>query len=190
MIDSEPTEEQLKAYHLHVVEGLTLRVVADELHVSSPQTVKNWCDVVSRFYRHELRATAESRRADLTKRLNGIYSKALAAFEESRKDAVTFVEKEAADEVDNYTTTKRTKQVGEPAFLRIAINAIDQERQLWWGEIQNSERNTEGRIAGLSREEQLDKHINHLNEIRNRLRNKRPASTQPALPGGGEGNRP
>lgn len=170
---NQPDEIQMRAYQRFVIEGRTKAEVAKELNICE-RTVYVWSKNVATWFKESIRDEIAGMRAKLTLRHEHIYSLAMRGFDDSKRDKVV------TTVVNDETKVQTTPQAGQPAFLASASNALEHLEKLWSAEMDATEKRTDVRCVGKTREQMLSDQIKKLEEMRKRAI---------ALSGGGSGDR-
>lgn len=175
----EPTLEMLEMYRLNRLMGMPQVQVAERFQVSQSAVSKTVARV-EQWQRSQYQEEASLFRTRVTNRLEHLYSEAMQTWTISQAPKVvttTRVERDgSASEAGQAATPERvvvtrqeSAQTGNPAFLRIAIDAVEQLRGLWAEEIANTSHDGGFRYAGKSRLEVVESQLERLREMRERL---------------------
>ena len=178
----EPTWEMLEMYRLHRCCGIPQTKVATQFGISQ-STVSKSMTKVEEWQRGQFREEVALFRTRFTSRLEHLYGEALQTWEVSKApQVVTTTKAEQAEQSDGQrhgdegsgqetkvTTTRETSQTGNPAFLRIAMDSLNQIQNLWSGEMVASERRGEYRSVGKTQMQLVEDKIKQLQELRESL---------------------
>ena len=177
----EPTLEMLEAYRMHMVERVSREDVGKKLGVSG-RHVARWSKAVAEWFRAEKMDEIAHLRTILTDRLDYIYSESVRGYKASKRDKVVTTETEK--DTGSETKIQRTPQAaGDPAFLRIAKDAIMDYAELWHTNMAAADRGTGVRAAGKTHAQMVDAQLERL------LKLKRQLAKNQGVPLNGDGDR-
>jgi len=180
MID-EPTVDQLEAYRLHQIERRNIEEIGQKFGVTG-RTIFNWSRRVAEWMRAEQMDQIANLRTILTDRLDYIYSESVRGYQASKRDKVVTTETEK--DTGSETKVQRTPQAaGDPAFLRIAKDAIMDYAELWHANMAAADRGTGVRAAGKTHAQMVDAQLERL------LKLKRQLAKNQGVPLNGDGDR-
>ena len=169
----------IEMYRLNRLMGLPQTEVAQRFGVSQP-TVSKAVTKVEHWQRSQFREEVSLFRTRMTLRLEHLYAEAMQTWAMSKTPLVVTTTREErgnqrqasnqeSPQATTVITTRDTPQCGNPAFLRIAMDSLDQINNLWSGEIANSSRQSEYRVAGKTQIQVIEDKIGQLKELRENL---------------------
>lgn len=161
----EPTLDQLKAYQLHLIERVPRDKVAAELGVS-PRTVANWSSAVASWFRAEQMDQIASLRTVLTDRIDYIYSESVRGYKASKRDKVVTTETNSEKNGEETKVQRTPQAAGDPAFLRIAKDALVAYAELWHANMAASDKGMGTRAAGKTQLQMIDAQMGRLTQLR------------------------
>ena len=176
----EPTADQYEMYRLNKCVGMSQTKLAARFQISQP-SVSNYVRKVEEWLRGEQREEVALLRTRMTARLEHVYVEAMQAWEQSKEpEVVKTVKVETAGES---TTTRTTPQTGQAAYLRLAMDSLDQMQGIWGTDMANSERRGELRSVGLTQIQLIEQQLKRLTDTRDGLlaRGLGQVSTPPAI---------
>ena len=176
----EPTADQYEMYRLNKCVGMSQTKLAARFQISQP-SVSNYVRKVEEWLRGEQREEVALLRTRMTARLEHVYVEAMQAWEQAKEpEVVKTVKVEAAAES---TSTRETPQTGQAAYLRVAMDSLDQMQGIWGTDMANSERRGELRSVGLTQVQRIEQQLKKLTETRDRIiaSERRQVSTPPAI---------
>ena len=162
----EPTEDQIEIYRLHRCMGMPQKEVASRFGVAQ-QTVSKYVLIVRDWLRYAKREELTSLRADLTERWENLYYESMRAWTRSQETEVVTTRKNEAGVESK--TTRETPQVGFPAFLKLAGEALCGIANLWEADMLATSRQGDVRSVGKSQSELIDDQMKRLRDMRAKL---------------------
>lgn len=153
-------------YRLHKCVGMSQTKVAAKFQVSQP-TVSNYVRRVEERLRWEQRDEVLLLRARMTARLEHVYIESMQGWEQSKEPLIV-----ATMKVENggeSRTTRTTPQTGEAAYLRVAMESLNQMHGIWGTDMVASERRGEPRVVGLTQVQIIEQKLKQLQDFRDKL---------------------
>lgn len=166
--NQNPSDDQLEAYRLHRCAGMPQAEVATRFGVTQ-QCVSKWVALVRDYLRFAMREQLSSLRAELTERWEYLYVESLRAWRRSQEPEIVTTRKSEAGTESK--TTRETPQVGSPAFLKLAQEALGGIANLWEADMSAADRRGESRTAGKTQSERIDAKIAELQRAKLKLLN-------------------
>jgi hypothetical protein len=162
----DPTPEDLEMYRLNVCAGWTQARVGEKFGICG-RAVSNHVRKVAEWLRYAKREELVTLRSGLTERLEWLYRESVRAWERSQEpEKVTTVKTEGGETV---TTVRETPQVGTPAFIKLAADAVDGIKDLWAAEMSGADRRGETRAVGKTQAQRIDQKIEELQRAKAKL---------------------
>jgi hypothetical protein len=177
----EPTLEQLIAYRKILIERVPRDKVGAELGYTGRHAAR-LAKAALEWMRAEQMDQISTLRTMLTDRLEYIYGEALRAYRISKQPKVVKTEKTNANGETEEIEQTTGQASGNPAFLRLAKDAVEVHADLWKGLMTSSDRGQGVRAAGKTQLQLLD-------AMMEKLANQRRTLTARTEPVNGDGDR-
>ena len=164
---SEPTLDQLEMFRLHVCAGMNQSEVAEWFGMTQ-QAISKHVRFVREYLRYAKREEISTLRATLTEKWEHLYVQAVRAWNRSQKTEVVKTIQDS-EKTGVTETVRETPQVGAPAFLKIAQDALKGIEGLWAGEMTAVDRRGDGRSAGKTQLQRIEMKLEELNRAKLKL---------------------
>jgi predicted transcriptional regulator len=160
--DDRPSPDMLEMYRLHRCMGLPQTKIAEQFGITQP-TVSKYVARAEQWLRYQYRDQIALFRTRGTARLEHIYSESVQAWEASKAPEV--VKTTRSEKGAEVTTIRESAQAGNPAFLRAAVEALQQIDDLWADEMIAADRKgSETRVAGMNQQQAIEAQIRRLQD--------------------------
>lgn len=164
----EPTLDQLAAYRLHTIEREPVAKVAEKFGVTT-RSIHYWCKSVAEWMRAEQMDQIASLRTVLTDRIDYIYSESVRGYKASKRDKVVTTETNSEKNGEETKVQRTPQAAGDPAFLRIAKDALVAYAELWHANMAASDKGMGIRAAGKTHRQIVDAQLSRLTQLRRQL---------------------